>query len=73
MLAEIRVDFFHLTPTGWTGGTEPPDCVECWRRAVSDDQRISWRCDRVDLRKANAERDALRTRFRAFLISPPTE
>ena len=69
MATEQRVDFFHLAPTGWTEGTEPPDCVESWRHTVSDDDRASWRCEWVDLRRTKAERDTLREKFQAFLAS----
>lgn len=60
---------YHLTPKGWTGGPEPTDRVESWRRTVSDDHWVSWRCDWVDLARENAERDALREKFQAFMTS----
>jgi len=57
---------YHLSPDGWVPGVEPPDRVETWRRKVSSDDRVTWRCDRVDLKISNAERDALRKQFHAF-------
>jgi hypothetical protein len=63
---------FYLTSTGWVKGTEPPDCVEAWRCTISDDGRVSWRCEWVDLHKARADRDALREKFQAFLASAAT-
>jgi hypothetical protein len=72
MSTETRVDFFYLTPTGWMEGTEPPDCIESWRRTLTDDHRVSWRCEWVDLHRTSAERDALREKFQAFLASAAT-
>ena len=69
MSTESRVDFFYLTPTGWMGGTEPPDCIESWRRTISEDHRVSWRCEWVDLRRTKAERETLREKFQAVLAS----
>lgn len=63
MSSETGEVLFHLTPTGWTMGVEPPDRVESWRRTVRDESWVSWRCDWVDISKANAERDALRAKF----------
>lgn len=57
---------YRLSPTGWMPGDEPPDRVETWRRKVGPDYAVSWRYDWVDRKKSNAERDALRRRFRAF-------
>jgi hypothetical protein len=58
-------NLFHLTPTGWETGIEPSDRVETWRRIVSDDGRVSWRCEWVDLKKQSNERDALRKKYQA--------
>jgi hypothetical protein len=67
MSTETRIDFFYLTPTGWLEGTEPPGCVESWRRTISEDHRVSWRCEWVDLQRTKAERDTLREKFQAVL------
>ena len=58
---------FHLTPRGWETGDEPPDRVETWRRSISPDGRLSWRCIWVNLNVPTADRDALRERYRAFM------
>jgi hypothetical protein len=57
----------HLTPNGWITGVEPPDRVESWRRTVTPEQGVKWRCEWVDLSKPTDERDALRRKHEAFM------
>ena len=66
-LVKAETAIYHLTPAGWAPGGEPPNRVESWRRTVSHDERISWHCEWVDLRRTAAERDALREQFHAFM------
>jgi hypothetical protein len=56
----------YLTPRGWESGSEPKDCVEAWRRTVSQASGISWRCVWVNLRIPIIERDALRSKYPVF-------
>jgi hypothetical protein len=58
----------HLTYGGWISGADPHDRVESWRRTVKDGQRVTWKCEWVDLRKPIEERDALRKRYREFMV-----
>jgi hypothetical protein len=67
MSPETTETIYHLSPVGWLPGVEPPDRVETWRRTVRSDTSVSWRCDWVDLKKSDAERDALRQQFYAFM------
>jgi hypothetical protein len=64
---ESESTLFHLTPRGWETGAEPADRVETWRRTVSDDGRVSWRCEWVNLQKPSDERDALRKKYQASM------
>jgi hypothetical protein len=58
---------FHLTQRGWETGLDPSYRVETWRRTVSNDGRVSWRCEWVDLQKPPQERDGLRKTFQASM------
>jgi hypothetical protein len=65
MSLEEGETIYYLTTRGWECGDEPPDCVESWRRTVSDG-RISWRCAWVNLRISADDRDALRKKYQVL-------
>jgi len=67
MLSEDHETIYHLTPRGWEPEPDPPDRVETWRRSVNNGS-ISWRCIWVNLNRTPTERDALRQRYRAFMV-----